>query len=107
MTFGPRRRYGGKLLWLVVEGRCGDFEVEGGGHHVWLVTAGVLHVAVSVGGERKETKLATAEYSEKIIFAVLCTRGKPTADCGESDVIPVMFTGINNCNDMFGRNLEL
>lgn len=55
LTFGLRWRYGGKLLWLVVEGRCGDFEVEGGGHHVWLVTAGVLHVAVSIGGEQMET----------------------------------------------------
>lgn len=70
LTFGPRWRHGGKLLWLVVEGRCGDFEVEGGGHHVWLVTAGVLHVAVSIWDGQRETQSATVRYSESKMFAV-------------------------------------
>lgn len=75
LTFGPWRGDRGKLLRLVVEGRCCDFEVEGGGHHVRLITAGVLHVAVSIGGEQNETKLAKLRYRKKKIIALLCTWG--------------------------------
>lgn len=43
LTFGSWGGHRSKLLWLVVEGRGGDFEVQRGCHHEWLVAVGVLH----------------------------------------------------------------
>ena len=55
-AFGARRSHGGELLWLVVEGRCGDLEVEGRGHHERLAAAGLLHLAslLSEGGTQTD-----------------------------------------------------
>lgn len=116
LTFGPRRRYRGKLLWLVVEGRCCDFEVEGGGHHVRLVPAGLLHVAMSIRGEQKETRVATVRNSRKKIFSVFGTCWKLTvmswlrSTSGYFLTVQeyAMFFGYKkNCNNMFERNLAV
>lgn len=54
-AFRPRRCHGGELLWLVVEGRGGDFEVQRGRHHERLAAAaGVLHPLGSVCGGATE-----------------------------------------------------
>lgn len=67
-TFRPWRGHRGKLLWLVVEGWSGDFEVQRGCHHEWLATAGVLHSVCFI-----------CEWTEENIVAsvpVIKTEGK-------------------------------
>lgn len=63
-TFGPWRCHRGKLLWLVVESRGGDFKLQGGCHHDGLAAAGLLHFKyLSEDKHNRPEQLATGRAS--------------------------------------------